>query len=386
MNNQNTSIVLTIPELINIVTTVNLVIMFCILFFRKQNTIPNKILAFILLLPALNYINNYLILSNHLSGFPSIVFLSQAGALVCTVLIFQYTQIFMGRKFNPFNVLNILTSVAVLFCLFHYFRYLMFDAGGKDRFVEDILNEKYPSFLTYCRGAFFWLLNAYFLVIAFQTWKYSTRILNIKSDLEQLKLRYLQRFVILIWSLNIGILVSYVIWPNFYVDFIAVPIITNIFYIFLLMTGFNYAAIFTINEFHSFEKQLEIVGNIDISKTASKEFEKEEEERIHSRLDHLLYQDKIFTDPEITIVKFAEALGLTLHQTSFFINQYLNTNFYNLINSRRIELAKEKMKTRGKDSEIEVIGYESGFNSKSAFYRAFSKYVQMSPSEYINRL
>ena len=94
----------------------------------------------------------------------------------------------------------------------------------------------------------------------------------------------------------------------------------------------------------------------------------------------------IFTDSDLNIVKFSEAIEQTLHQTSFFINKYLNTNFYNLINSKRIELATQKMKTRGAKSEIEIIGYEVGFNSKSAFYRAFNKYVQKSPSEFINSL
>ncbi|MFC2137941.1 helix-turn-helix domain-containing protein [Bacteroidota bacterium] len=41
---------------------------------------------------------------------------------------------------------------------------------------------------------------------------------------------------------------------------------------------------------------------------------------------------------------------------------------------------------RGKKSEIEIIAYEVGFNSKSAFYRAFNKYIKQSPSEFINSI
>ena len=49
-------------------------------------------------------------------------------------------------------------------------------------------------------------------------------------------------------------------------------------------------------------------------------------------------------------------------------------------------MAKQKMQLRGKKSEIEVIAYEVGFNSKSAFYRAFNKYSRQSPTDFINSL
>ena len=94
-------------------------------------------------------------------------------------------------------------------------------------------------------------------------------------------------------------------------------------------------------------------------------------------------EEKIFIDPNLSIVKLAAKLELTIHQASYFINRHLDSNFFNLINSKRIELAKEKMRQRGERSEIEVIGFEVGFNSKSAFYRAFNKFVQQSPFEFI---
>ena len=109
-------------------------------------------------------------------------------------------------------------------------------------------------------------------------------------------------------------------------------------------------------------------------------------EEFQQKLNHLMEEDKIFIDPEINIEKLSEKMGQSLHQTSYFINRYLKTNFYNLINSKRIELARHEMKQKGDKSEIEVIGYQVGFNSKSAFYRAFNKYVQQSPSDYIQSL
>ncbi|NOZ46972.1 MAG: AraC family transcriptional regulator [Chlorobi bacterium] len=65
---------------------------------------------------------------------------------------------------------------------------------------------------------------------------------------------------------------------------------------------------------------------------------------------------------------------------------YLNTSFFNLINSKRIELAKNHLATNNINLGIEEIGYEVGFNSKTAFYRAFNKFVNKSPSAYLKSI
>ncbi len=385
MDTEISTIALTIPELINIITAMNLIIMFIVLYFRKQNTLPNKILAIILLLPAISFINNYLILSEKIYSFPSIIFICEIGVIIGAPLIYQYTRIFMGKKWNLFFILNILSIIAVLVCFYCWLLFLAYDKQTKNQFVTNITGEIYPQYLTWIRGAFFILLNAYFIVIAIQVVQYSRRIMDIRSELERLKLRYLQQFVILLWALNITILALYIFVANYYVDFVAVPLVSTIFYIFLVKTAFNHTAVFTHEDFSNFKKSLSKLEDLDVSRSGSKEFEQQEIDRIKNKIDQLMNEEKIYIDPDLSIVKLSEALELTVHQTSYFINRYLNSNFFNLINSKRIELAREIMKQRGDKSEIEVIGFEVGFNSKSAFYRAFNKYVHQSPSEFIGK-
>ena len=386
MDNNLTSAALSIPELVNIITALNLVILFSILFFRKENTLPNKILAFILLLPTVSFINNYLILSKHADIFPSIVFVSQIAAFLGPPLIYQYIRIFMSRKWNSWFVLNILSIIAILVCLFYCVIFLGSGSVEKNRFIHNIEAEIYPDYITYLRGSFFILLNAYFIVIAFQVIQYIRKIMGSQSEIERLKIRYLQQFTALLWVLNISILILYLCIANFMVDFIAVPLVTTIFYIFLVKTAFNHNAVFTRKDFSNFKNSISQIEDLDISKSTAREFSADEAERIKNQLDRLIHEEKIYIDPDLSIVKLAEALNLTLHQTSYFINKHLNSNFFNLINSYRIELAKEKMRKRGDKSEIEVIGFEVGFNSKSAFYRAFNRYVQQSPSEFIRNI
>lgn len=63
------------------------------------------------------------------------------------------------------------------------------------------------------------------------------------------------------------------------------------------------------------------------------------------------------------------------------MNERLNTNFRNYINSYRIEEAK-KILINESDKNILTICYDVGFNSKSTFNTCFKKYTGKTPSEF----
>jgi len=386
MNTGTGTLSLTLPELINIITTINLIIIFVLLFIRRHNTLPNRILAIILFLPSLNFVNNYLILSQQIFSFPSIIFISQAGAIAGIPLIYEYLRILMGKKMNLAIILHLISVLLILVCMYYYIDFLQSDSVTKNKVVQDIIDEHGPDYLKYIRGGFFILLNAYFLVLAFQVNQYRRKIMEIRSEIEQLKIGYLQQFVIMLWALNITILLLYICIDNYYVDFMAVPLVITLFYMFLLWTAFNHTAVFTQEGFTSFKKTIADSAQVEITRSGIREFSSEEIDTIRKKLEFLMNEKKIYTDSNLNIVKLSEMLDLNIHQTSFFINKYLKSNFFNFINSKRIELAKKKMKMRGSRSEIENIGFEVGFNSKSAFYRAFNKYVQQSPKDYIREI
>ncbi|MFC6977926.1 helix-turn-helix domain-containing protein [Microbulbifer taiwanensis] len=65
------------------------------------------------------------------------------------------------------------------------------------------------------------------------------------------------------------------------------------------------------------------------------------------------------------------------------INKHFGTNFFEFINSYRVEEAKALLADAGRaDMTVLDVLMESGFNSKSAFHRFFSRLVGMSPTEY----
>lgn len=98
-------------------------------------------------------------------------------------------------------------------------------------------------------------------------------------------------------------------------------------------------------------------------------------------LYRLMEEERAYTDDQLTLRDLADELSITPHQLSQLLNDRLNTNFNNFVNQYRIRDAKE-MLLREPDKTVLAISLEVGFNSKSAFYEAFTRFTGMSPQSY----
>ena len=110
--------------------------------------------------------------------------------------------------------------------------------------------------------------------------------------------------------------------------------------------------------------------------------EKEKVEYLQ-KLENHFNDDKPYLNPELTISDVASRLNISAKYLSQVINETIGKNFYDFINSYRIEEAKKQL-NEGLDSKktvLEVL-YESGFNSKSAFNNAFKKQTGFTPTEF----
>jgi len=96
-----------------------------------------------------------------------------------------------------------------------------------------------------------------------------------------------------------------------------------------------------------------------------------------------LEREKPYTDNDLKVQDLADQLGIPSYQLSQIINTELRRNFYDLINSYRIEEAQRRLTDPANQHfTILAIAYDVGFNSKSAFNTAFKKYTKMTPSQY----
>ncbi len=99
------------------------------------------------------------------------------------------------------------------------------------------------------------------------------------------------------------------------------------------------------------------------------------------QLDVMMKKEKLYCDEDLTLPRLSQAMGVTQHQLSQFLNQHYNKNFNSFINGFRIEDAK-KLLIDEADRNTLSIALAVGFNSYSAFHSAFRKATGISPAEF----
>lgn len=99
------------------------------------------------------------------------------------------------------------------------------------------------------------------------------------------------------------------------------------------------------------------------------------------KLELIMSQQKVFTDPDLKLSGLSKMLNISPHQLSQLLNEHLENNFTTYINSYRIEEACSIIITNNRLT-LEAIGYEVGFNSKSTFFTAFKKHTGTTPLSY----
>jgi AraC-like DNA-binding protein len=90
-----------------------------------------------------------------------------------------------------------------------------------------------------------------------------------------------------------------------------------------------------------------------------------------------------YLDSMFSLEVLASETKMSVSKVSSIINNHSNFNFSDYINQFRIEKAKTLLlEPKYDDYNIESIGFECGFNSKSTFYSAFKKFTNVTPSEF----
>lgn len=106
---------------------------------------------------------------------------------------------------------------------------------------------------------------------------------------------------------------------------------------------------------------------------------------LKNRITSYMETERPYLKSDLTLFQLAKMLNTNSTYLSVVINTDFNQSFVSYINFYRIETSKQLLiDTLYSDYTIEAISEEVGFNSKSAFNRAFKKYTQITPSEYRN--
>ena len=92
-----------------------------------------------------------------------------------------------------------------------------------------------------------------------------------------------------------------------------------------------------------------------------------------------LEQETLYRNPDLSRATLTSQTGIPSNRVSELINGHFGVNFSEWVNTYRIEEAKSLLTDR-QQLTVQEIFYDVGFNSKSAFNKAFKKHTGQTPS------
>jgi AraC-like DNA-binding protein len=107
-------------------------------------------------------------------------------------------------------------------------------------------------------------------------------------------------------------------------------------------------------------------------------------EELHQKLKQMMEAEKLFCEAELSLADLADRLNTQPNYLSQVINEREGKNFYDYVNTLRIEEFKKMVsEPDNRKYTLLALAQQCGFNSKSSFNRYFKRMTGQSPSEYV---
>lgn len=121
-------------------------------------------------------------------------------------------------------------------------------------------------------------------------------------------------------------------------------------------------------------------------KPIKQRFNEEHGLQLQAKLTDLMTVEKLYLDNELSLPQLAESMAITVHDLSFLLNEHIGLNFFQFVNTYRVEEAKQIMLSdKYKHYNILGIAYSAGFSSKTTFNTVFKNQTGVSPSEFVKQ-
>lgn len=218
-------------------------------------------------------------------------------------------------------------------------------------------------------------------------YKHGSNVENIYSSKDEVSLKWLKIFVIIYFLYSIFEISNLM----FFNETLNQTIYYSIISLHVFFVGFmglrqkdiyNKEAINNENKTNSINSD----GEKDEESKKSSFISEELKDEIKQRLEILMKEKKVYLNEELSLYDVSQELEINKNYLSHTINSCYGTNFYNYINSFRINEAKKMLLDPSYDNlSIEGIAKSVGFKSRGVFYPVFKKITGDTPLEFKKR-
>ncbi len=149
-----------------------------------------------------------------------------------------------------------------------------------------------------------------------------------------------------------------------------------------IIGGWSFSLIFYVLLFVWLYKRRNITAFFEKPvKYGNKKISAQEADAIAAKLDRLFTERELHKNPNLKLSDVADALAVSPHYLSQYLNDNLGQHFPAFVNAYRVKAAEEMLR-KNHQFTLEAIGYKCGFKSNSSFYTAFKKIKEMTPAQY----
>ncbi len=109
--------------------------------------------------------------------------------------------------------------------------------------------------------------------------------------------------------------------------------------------------------------------------------------RIAEKIELVMDTEHLYREPGFSLGSLSRHIGVSPNYISQTLNVQLKESFYSYVNRRRVLDAESRMRNElaTYSDTIMQIAYDSGFNSRSSFYKAFNREFGCAPAAYRKR-
>jgi len=371
--------VYTLLNILSSIVIFQLLLLSVFLFsINRGKSRSNRLLAAFFLLLAINLTDGLLVYYGFYEKFPALAHVEDGFVFLIGPVLFFYTKSVVYRKFEwkTTDLLHLIPFIAftVVFQTYYHLQ----PSDYQHLIQSAIQRQELPP------GFYYSILLVYAHLGTYIYFAYREIIFyrqQLQQRFSQLKKRNLDWLIFMIFSVAVMLLITltYSLLPLATQALLHVGLIVVIAFIFGFVNTIVWKALNQPLIFSGVEQE-EAVNTVG----ALNEFERTEYDR---KIQQAITTEHAFLNSDLTLDDLAERTNIPAKKLSQFINEYYRQNFFDFVNSYRINEAK-RILTESKDPKLTVqeVMYQSGFNSKSSFNTLFKKKTGQTPSEFRKRL
>jgi len=356
-----------------------------LLLVKKNKSRADKILIIWIFLLFVHQLINYFIFSGEIYSFPHWLGVQFPMPILYGVLLFFYVKEITGNKLkkNWTIVLHLLPALSSIIVAIPF--YIL--SGTEKIYVYQQEGIGFEWYIIYQKIliVFFGLMYSIWALIIIK--KHQVKIQQNFSNTDKKELQWLRYL-----SIGFGVIWIIVLFFENRIIFSAVVV---------LVLFMGYFGINQLNVFHSNTAPEQIIddtitvktkdnsskqkpkNNTVTEKYAKSGLNEEMASEIYANLLRLMKDSTSYKNEELTLVELSRILQVHPNHLSQVINEMEGKNFYNYINSLRInEFINLASLPENKKYTIISLAYDCGFSSKSTFNKQFKLHTGKTPTEF----